>query len=174
MDSDGSVAHDRDLREGVRFYLLDHRTGLGKTIDIALLVLNLVFVCLFVVETYPVADQYRSLLWSLEVGIAAVFLVEYVLRLYGARDRWAEFRNGYTMVDLLAILPTLSVLVLPVGFGALNIGFIRVIRVVRVLRFYRRNRPSASGSSENLRFSGSRESSILERLAPEGEGRALQ
>lgn len=137
MDTETSVSDERSLRELVQFYLLDHKTILGKAIDIALLGLNLVFVGIFIVETYPVADEFRGLLWSLEVGIALVFLVEYILRLYGARDRVAEFLNGYTMVDLIAILPTLLVVGLPISVGALNIGFLRVVRIVRVLRFYR-------------------------------------
>lgn len=137
MGNETSRGDERSVRESVRFYLLDHKTVLGKVIDIALLALNLVFVGIFVVETYPVATQYQELLWSLEVGIAVVFLVEYVLRLYGAANRVEEFLNGYTIVDLVAILPTLAVLVLPVSLGALNIGFLRVVRVIRVLRFYR-------------------------------------
>ncbi len=134
---DGDAVADADLRQTVRFYLLDHRTYLGKTIDIALLVLNLLFVCLFVVETYQVADRFRDLLWTAEVAIAAVFLVEYLLRLYGAEDRLGEFLNGYTMVDLLAILPTLLLVAFPASIFAVNVGFLRVLRVVRVLRFYR-------------------------------------
>lgn len=126
-----------DVRDAVRFYLLDHRTALGKTIDVGLLVLNLAFVALFVVETYPVAERADDLLWTLEVAIAAVFLVEYVLRLYGARDRVAELFSPYTMVDLVAILPTIVVFVAPLSAGVLNIGFLRVVRVIRVLRFYR-------------------------------------
>lgn len=137
MDTETSVSDERSVRELVQFYLLDHETILGKAIDIALLGLNLVFVGIFIVETYPVADEFQDLLWNLEVGIALVFLVEYVLRLYGARDRVAEFLNGYTMIDLIAILPTLLVVGLPVSVGALNIGFLRVVRIVRVLRFYR-------------------------------------
>jgi voltage-gated potassium channel len=134
---DGDAVADADLRQTVRFYLLDHQTYLGKTIDIALLVLNLLFVCLFVVETYQVADRFRDLLWTAEVAIAAVFLVEYLLRLYGAEDRLGEFLNGYTMVDLLAILPTLLLVAFPASIFAVNVGFLRVLRVVRVLRFYR-------------------------------------
>ncbi|AQL43924.1 ion transporter [Halorientalis sp. IM1011] len=125
------------FRQTVRFYLLDHRTALGKTIDIALLALNFLFVCLFVVDTYPVADAYGDLLWSAEVAIAGVFLVEYVLRLYGARDRIAEFLNTYTMIDLLAILPTLLLVAFPASLFAVNVGFLRVLRILRVLRFYR-------------------------------------
>jgi len=131
-----STGGDRDTRDLVRFYLLDHRTPLGKVIDVALLVLNLVFVGVFVAETYPLSSGTDAVLWELEVAIAAIFLVEYVLRLYGAENRVAEFFNGYTMVDLLAVLPTLVVLVSPLSVVA-GIGFLRVVRVVRVLRFYR-------------------------------------
>ncbi|MEF8851709.1 MAG: potassium channel family protein [Haloarculaceae archaeon] len=126
-----------DTREAVRFYLLDHETTLGKTIDLALLGLNLVFVAVFVTETYPLSRRASDTLWTLEVAIAALFAVEYVLRLYGARDRQAEFLNPYTMVDLAAILPTFAVLGLPTVGIAADIGFLRVLRVVRVLRFYR-------------------------------------
>lgn len=135
MGSDASPP--AGTRDRVRFYLLDHRTTAGKAIDVALLLLNLLFVAVFVAQTYPLGETARARLWGLEVAIAAVFAVEYVLRLYGARDRLAEFANPYTMVDLLSVLPTLVVLVNPVPAVALNVGFLRVLRVVRVLRFYR-------------------------------------
>jgi voltage-gated potassium channel len=131
------MSADAGLREQVRFYLIDHRTWLGKGIDVALLLLNLVFVGVFVAETYDLPGRVDDRLWSLEVGIAAVFLVEYLLRLYGAEDRFAEATNAYAVVDLLAILPTLSVLVLPGVTTVAEIGFLRAVRVVRVLRFYR-------------------------------------
>ncbi|RLM57010.1 ion transporter [Halobellus sp. Atlit-31R] len=137
MRSDVPASDDQAVRQLIRFYLLDHETAPGKAIDVGLLGLNLLFVAVFIVETYPVGARFRPLLWSLEVGIALVFAVEYVLRIYGAESRVAEFFDGYTMVDLLAILPTLAVLLFPVSLGALNIGFLRVVRVIRVLRFYR-------------------------------------
>ena len=136
MVSQSSRPPDPHPREVVRFYLLDHETPVGKAIDIALLSLNLLFVAVFVVETYPHSAATDAWLWRLEVGIAGVFLVEYVLRIYGAANRLAEFTNPYTVVDLLSILPTLSILVLP-GVVTFEVGFLRVVRVVRVLRFYR-------------------------------------
>lgn len=102
-----------------------------------MLALNLVFVGIFIFETYPIAADLQPLLWNLEVGIALIFSIEYILRLYGAPNRISELLNVYTIVDLLAILPTLLVFVLPVPTGALYIGFLRVVRIVRVLRFYR-------------------------------------
>lgn len=137
MDSHASSRVPQGFREQVRFYLLDHRTPLGKVIDISLLVLNLVFVGVFVAQTYPISSATESLLWGFEVAIAVVFAVEYALRLYGARDRLAEFTNPYTVVDLLSVLPTLSVMLVPTLVVGVNIGFLRVVRVVRVLRFYR-------------------------------------
>jgi voltage-gated potassium channel len=137
MGRDSSVSSGQGFRGVVQFYLLDHRTVPGKIIDIALLGLNLAFVGIFIVETYPVATDFQSLLWNLEVGIAFVFLIEYVLRLYGAPDRRAEFLNGYAIVDLVAILPTLLIFLFPVPVSTLQIGFLRVVRIVRVLRFYR-------------------------------------
>lgn len=136
MTSESSPG-SRDTRELVRFYLLDHRTPLGKAIDITLLALNLVFVALFVAETYSLSPALRARLWQLEVAIAVVFLVEYVLRLYGAADRLEEFSNPYTVIDLIAIFPTFLVLFLPGVTAVANVGFLRVVRVVRVLRFYR-------------------------------------
>ncbi|MDS0283032.1 ion transporter [Haloarcula onubensis] len=133
----GSTTQAASFRRRVRFYLLDHETYLGKAIDIALLALNLVFVAVYVAQTYPLSRASETLLWRLEVAIGVVFAVEYVLRIYGAADRLAEFLNGYTVVDLVAVLPTFALVALPVSAVPFNVGFLRVLRVVRVLRFYR-------------------------------------
>lgn len=128
---------DATTRELIEFYLLDHRTYLGKAIDIALLALNLVFVGVFVLDTYPVTATIQGALWNAEIVIAVVFLVEYLLRLYGAPNRLAEALNAFTVIDLIAILPTLFVVLAPVPVSAIDVGFLRVFRIVRVLRFYR-------------------------------------
>jgi voltage-gated potassium channel len=133
----GSAPPEGGFRHQVRFHLQDHRTPLGKVIDVALLGMNLLFVAVYVAQTYPLSAATETLLWRLEVGIAVVFAVEYGLRIYGARDRWAGFFDGYTMVDLVAILPTFVLLALPVSAIPFNVGFLRVLRVIRVLRFYR-------------------------------------
>jgi voltage-gated potassium channel len=137
MGRDVPVPNERTPRELIQFYLLDHETVVGKVIDVALLGLNLAFVGIFIAETYPIAADLRALLWNLEVGIAVVFALEYVARLYGAPDRKAEFLNKYTMVDLIAILPTLLTVAFPVSGSILQAGFLRAVRIIRVLRFYR-------------------------------------
>jgi voltage-gated potassium channel len=138
MDGHGGhqhVSRGRTTRDTVRFYLIDHRTTAGKAIDVGLLVLNLVFIGIFVAQTYPLSGGVQGGLWATEVGIATVFLVEYLLRLYGARNRLAEVTNPYTVVDLLAIVPTFAVLVTPGTVAGL--GVLQLLRVIRILRFFR-------------------------------------
>ncbi|KAB1187625.1 MULTISPECIES: ion transporter [Haloferax] len=137
MAGHASTGHGETPRDVVRFYLLDHQTVVGKAIDIALLVLNVVFVVVFVLETYPFSEAMQTMFWYVEVAISLIFLAEYVLRLYGARNRLKELFNPYSIVDLLAILPTLVVFVSPAAVITANIGFLRAIRVIRFLRFYR-------------------------------------
>ena len=136
MTGDTAAPSDAGPRGLVRFYLLDHRTTLGKGIDIGLLALNLAFVGIFVATTYPIDPGPRATLESLDLVVALVFLVEYLLRLYGAENRVAEATDPYSVADLLAILPSLLVVVLP-AVAAVELAFLRVVRVVRVLRFYR-------------------------------------
>jgi voltage-gated potassium channel len=71
------------------------------------------------------------------VAIAWLFLAEYLLRVYGARDRLAAAFDPYGLVDLAAVVPTFLVLLGPAAPGAAEVGFLRAVRVVRVLRFYR-------------------------------------
>lgn len=137
MDGQSSPGVPSDFREQVEFFLLDHETRLGKVIDVGLLALNLVFVLIFVAQSYPISGVAETWLWRLEVAIALVFTGEYVLRIYGAPDRLREALDFYTMIDLLSILPTLAVLLLPAPLIVLNVGFLRALRVIRVLRFYR-------------------------------------
>lgn len=138
MSVSESSATATTVRERVRFYLIDHRTPVGKAVDIALLVLNLAFIGIFVVETYAASEQFDAELWTLEVAIASVFLAEYVLRLYSAPNRLAEFLDAYTLADLVSILPTFAILLSPgVPPTATTLGLLRIARVARVLRFFR-------------------------------------
>lgn len=58
------------------------------------------FVGIVIVETYPIATDLQSFLWDLEVAIALVFSVEYVLRLYGAPIVWRNFSTDTQRVRL--------------------------------------------------------------------------
>jgi len=134
---DSSVSQARSLRETVQFYMIDFKTPLGKAIDIFIILLNLLVVLLFVIETYPLSPGTRELLWRTEVAAVSLFIIEYLLRLYGAPDRWAYVKDGYSIIDIVAIMPTLVLLVLPAAFFSHDIKFIQIIRVMAAFRIFR-------------------------------------
>jgi voltage-gated potassium channel len=127
----------RTFRKTIQFYLIDCKTPLGKAIDIFIILLNLVICAILVIETYPVSEAAKRLLWNIEIVIVLFFMVEYVARLYGAENRFRQLIDVYSIVDFIAIVPTLSLLVLPLFGITPNIGFLRVIRMIRVLRIFR-------------------------------------
>lgn len=131
------AAPPRNLREIIQFYLIDCKTPVGKLIDIFIIVLNLVICGIFVVETYPVPESTIQLLWKIEVIIVFFFIIEYAARLYGAKTRFKQLTDVYSIIDLIAILPTLSLLVLPVFGIALDLRFVKGIRIFRVARIFR-------------------------------------
>jgi voltage-gated potassium channel len=90
-----------------------------------------------VVETYPVSEATMQLLWKTEVIIVLFFIIEYAARLYGARSRLKQLVDIYSVIDLVAILPTLSLLVLPMFGITLDLRFIKGIRIIRVARIFR-------------------------------------
>lgn len=131
------VSGRRDLREIVQFYMIDFQTPLGKAIDIFIIALNLLVVALFVLNTYNISASQKEMLWMLEKAVVAIFIVEYLFRLYGAPDRWSHVKDIYSIIDLVAIMPTLILMALPSSFFIHDIRFIQILRVLSVFRIFR-------------------------------------
>jgi len=125
------------FRETLQFYLIDCKTALGKFIDIFIILLNLFICIILVIETYAIGEETRQWLWKFEVAIVLFFILEYGARLYAAKNRLRQLVDIYSIIDLIAILPTLSMLVLPLFGITLNIGFIKLLRGFRVFRIFR-------------------------------------
>ncbi|MGD8229586.1 MAG: ion transporter [Desulfobacteraceae bacterium] len=127
----------QSFRETIQFYLIDCKTPLGKLIDAFIIILNLFICALFVIDTYPVSEETKAFLWKVEVLIVLFFILEYVARLYGAKSRLKQLVDVYSIIDLVAILPTLALLILPLFGITLNFGFVKLIRIFRVFRIFR-------------------------------------
>lgn len=130
-------AGTRSLRETIQFYMIDFQTPLGRGIDIAIITLNILVVALFIIETYPLPPHISLMLWRLEVAIIFIFVIEYLLRFYGAPDRWSYVKDVYSLIDLVAIMPTLIRLVLPIFGLYADLRFINIIRIMAVFRIFR-------------------------------------
>lgn len=74
-------------------------------------------------------------MWSVEVGITAVFSLEYLARIYSSEKGLTKVFEPLMIADLLAIIPVLLILAGP-GMSV-NSGFLKVFRVFRVFRFFR-------------------------------------
>ncbi len=129
------IDNKKNLRETIQFYLIDCKTIIGKFIDIFIIFLNLLVCIVFVAETYPISEQTRKILDTIELVVVLFFMIEYIFRLYGAHNRVKHLYNIYSIIDILAIIPTISVLILPAS--AMQIGFFKIIRIFRVFRIFR-------------------------------------
>ncbi len=125
------------FREIVQFYMIDFQTPLGRAIDILIIALNLIAVAIFVLHTYDLSASQETLLGRLETSVVAIFILEYALRLYGAPRRWKHFRDAYSVIDLVAIMPTLILMALPSSFVVYDIKFVQILRVLTVFRIFR-------------------------------------
>jgi voltage-gated potassium channel len=125
------------LRQIIQFYMIDFQTPLGRGIDILIIALNLLVVALFVLNTYEISASQREMLGRLENAVVAIFILEYLLRLYGAPYRWSHVKDIYSIIDLVAILPTLILMALPATFFIHDIKFIQTLRVLTVFRIFR-------------------------------------
>jgi voltage-gated potassium channel len=115
--------------------------------NLFLVALIVIAVLVAVIETEPTIAQGREVLFGdLELAIGAIFLFEYLARIWIARDnpRYASSRfprlrymaSPIAIIDLLAILPAL------LAFGAGPSFLLRFFRVLRLLRLAKLGRTS--------------------------------
>ena len=121
-------SRDSTLKEKVSFYLNDTTTLSGQLIDLFIILLNLFTVLVFVVESYFHSVN-PSLFWTIEIVTVSIFIVEYALRFWAADRKIRHMLGFYSIVDLVAIIPTFIVF--------MDLRFIRILRVFRIFRFIR-------------------------------------
>lgn len=131
----GDLKGRMTIRHSIQFYLIDSKTILGKFIDVFVLVLNLLVCGIFVIETYPISISLLNVLRDVEVIVIAFFIVEYLLRLYGAKNRIKYVFSIYSLIDILSILPTILILIFQVHPS--NISMLMIIRILRIMRIFR-------------------------------------
>lgn len=117
------------FRRKVAFYLEDTETKIGLFFDLAILGLILLSSVIFVVQTYPINQQWQSILKIADILILIVFTIEYILRFWSSENRLKFFFSFFSFIDIISILPLL--------LGWMDIRFLRVFRWFRILRIVR-------------------------------------
>lgn len=125
----------RHIREHLYEIIFEADTPAGKGFDIILLVFILLSVLIVMLETVAeIAVHYSSILYWAEWAITALFTIEYILRIYSARD-WRKYVfSFYGLVDLLSILPSYLSLVFQGTHYMVTIRALRLMRAFRILK----------------------------------------
>jgi len=100
--------------------------------DVWLLVFILLSCLIVLLESVPsIYAAYGSVLYVLEWVFTITFSIEYMLRVYAAKNRLKYITSWWGIIDLLAILPTF------IGIFYHNLAYLRQIRVLRLIRVFR-------------------------------------
>lgn len=117
------------IREKLHFLFEDVDTVAGRTIDVLIIFLIFIVSIIFVLKTYDFPPQILHILDYIENIIVAIFIIEYITRLWAAPKRIKEALKLYTLVDLIAIIPFF--------FANDSYQVLRIFRALRVLRLTR-------------------------------------
>ncbi|MFV8783695.1 ion transporter [Microbulbifer sp. SA54] len=113
-------------------------TPAGRNFDVFLIwtiLLSVVLVMLASIENLSV--RYGEAFFALEWFFTFLFTVEYLTRIYCARERRSYIFSFYGIVDLLAILPSYLALIFTGASYLMVIRLLRVLRIFRVLKLVR-------------------------------------
>ncbi|MGR2738165.1 ion transporter [Billgrantia sp. Q4P2] len=129
----------RPAAEGLRTRLFqiifESDTPLAKGFDIALILVILASVLVVMLDSVVAWHAaYGEFFYWLEWGFTILFTIELGLRIYCLEKPWRYLCSFYGVVDVLAVLPTWLMLLLPGTQTLVIVRLLRVLRIFRVLR----------------------------------------
>ncbi|MCE8020875.1 ion transporter [Halomonas sp. MCCC 1A11036] len=129
----------RPAGEGLRTRLFqiifESDTPLAKGFDIALIVTILASVLVVMLDSVDhLSAAHGEWFYWLEWGFTIVFTIELLVRIYILDKPLRYLRSFYGMIDLVAILPTWLMLLVPGTQTLVIVRLLRVLRIFRVLR----------------------------------------
>jgi voltage-gated potassium channel len=134
------MAREREGRWKTQLYkiIFESDTPQGRAFDVALIFL-IIFSCIVVLAESidGLKKTYGDILVILEWFFAAVFTLEYILRIVSVHNKRRYLISFFGIVDLLTILPAFIGLFIP---GALNLIVIRILRMLRLFRIFKLGR----------------------------------
>ncbi|PXX98275.1 ion transporter [Halomonas sp. LBP4] len=123
------------LRTRVFQVIFESDTPLAKGFDIALIAAILTSVLVVMLDSIQsLRADYGTLFYWVEWGFTLAFTIELAVRLYCLDKPLRYLRSFYGIVDVIAILPTWLVLIVPGAQSLVVVRLLRVLRIFRVLR----------------------------------------
>jgi len=125
----------KGLRTRIFQIIFESDTPLAKGFDIALIVTILASVLVVLLESVQsLRAEYGTLFYWVEWGFTIAFTIELAIRLYCLERPLLYLKSFYGIIDVLAILPTWLMLILPGAQSMVVIRLLRTLRIFRVLR----------------------------------------
>ncbi|GGY07516.1 ion transporter [Litchfieldella qijiaojingensis] len=123
------------LRTRVFQIIFESDTPLGKGFDVALIIAILASVGVVMLDSVAAfRTQYGTWFYWLEWGFTLLFTLELAVRLYCLERPFQYLRSFYGIIDVIAILPTWLMLIVPGAHSLVVVRLLRVLRIFRVLR----------------------------------------
>lgn len=119
------------MRKWLRSVIEDNTTPKGRVFDYTIQVLILISLVAFSLETLPENSELtkKTLDW-IEYTTVMFFSIEYILRIYVAKQPLKYVFSFYGIIDLLAILPFYVV-------SSIDLRMLRAFRIFRVFRAFK-------------------------------------
>ena len=126
------------FRRKIHEIIFEADTKSGKLFDIILLVAILLSIIGVMLESVDEIDKkYHELIMVFEWGFTILFTIEYFFRIYAVNRPFKYIFSFMGIVDLLAIIPTYLIFILP---AAHSFSVIRAIRLIRIFRIFKLSR----------------------------------
>ena len=121
------------IRARLNRWLFELATPAGRRLNQGMMLVIVISVVVGMLGTVGVLEQHwQKVFYSFEYGVTLLFVAEYVLRLYAARNAMAYAFSFYGLIDLATILPLLV-------FGDSNtvVRLLRIFRMLKLIRYLR-------------------------------------
>ena len=126
---------ERGWRLRLYTIIFEADTRAGKLFDLVLLACILLSVVVVILDSVDsVSRDHAALFELLEWMFTALFSVEYAARLACVRRPRRYATSFFGVVDLLAVLPSYLILLLPGAHALLDVRILRLLRIFRILK----------------------------------------
>ncbi len=126
------------FRQKIHEIIFEADTTNGKLFDVILLAAILLSIVGVMLESvYEIDRKYHELIIAFEWGFTILFTIEYFFRIYAVNRPFKYIFSFMGIVDLLAIIPTYLIFILP---AAHSLSVIRAIRLIRIFRIFKLSR----------------------------------
>ncbi|MBN1500112.1 MAG: ion transporter [Spirochaetes bacterium] len=121
-----------EIKKKLYIIIFESDTKAGKAFDVVLLWAILISIAAVMLESVESIEKTAgSYLRAVELMFSAVFLIEYILRIYSSEKRFGYIFSFFGIIDFLSVIP---------GFFSLTAArprFLIVVRSLRMLRVFR-------------------------------------